>query len=80
MELHEGNLFFKHKYPTLDIECALERIGSFDKFEEYFFDDLLSENLLMGEYLYYLLDWYGIEPPKATLKIGKLLDILKSCK
>lgn len=71
MEMHDGNLFFKHKYPTLDIERALEWIGSFEEFEEYFSDDLMSENLLMGEYLYHLLDRYGMSPNKAALEIGK---------
>ena len=71
MEMHDGNLFFKHKYPTLDIERALEWIDSFEKFEEYFSEELMSENLLMGEYLYHLLERYGMSPNKAALEIGK---------
>lgn len=71
MEMHDGNLFFKHKYPTIDIEHAIEYIDSFEKFEEYFSNDLMDENLLMGEYLYHLLDRYGMSPNKAALEIGK---------
>ena len=71
MELHDGNLFFRHKYPSIDIERALDRINSFEEFEQYYSDDLMSENLLMGEYLYRLLDRYGMSPNKAATEIGK---------
>lgn len=69
--MHDGNLFFRHKYPSIDIERAIERIESFEEFEKYFSDDLMAENLLMGDYLYRLLDRYGMSPNKAALEIGK---------
>ena len=71
MVMHDGNLFFKHKYPTLDIEYAVESFDSFEDFEKYFSDDLMDENLLLAEYLYHLLEKYNISPNKASLMIGK---------
>lgn len=71
MEMHDGNLFFKHKYPTLSIENAVERFNSFEEFEKFFTDDLMDENLLLGDYLSHLLDRYGVSANKASLMIGK---------
>ena len=71
MEMHDGNLFFQHKYPSIDIERAVDYIESFEEFENYFSEDLMDENLLMGDYLYRLLDRYGMSPNKAALEIGK---------
>ena len=33
-ELHEGNLFFKHKYPTCSLELFLKKANSFEEFEK----------------------------------------------
>ena len=69
--MHDGNLFFRHKFPSIDIERKLESMQTFEEFEEYYSDDLMDENLLMGEYLYHLLDRYHMSPNKAALEIGK---------
>lgn len=71
MEMHDGNLFFKHKYPTLSIEHAVEKFDTFEEFESFFTDDLMDENLLLADYLYHLLDRYGVSANKAALQIGK---------
>lgn len=71
MEMHDGNLFFKHKYPTISIEHAVERFNTFEEFEKFFTDDLMDENLLLADYLYHLLERYGVSPNKAALEIGK---------
>jgi transcriptional regulator with XRE-family HTH domain len=71
MEMHDGNLFFKHKYPTISIEHAVERFDTFEEFEKFFTDDLMDENLLLADYLYHLLDRYGVSANKAALQIGK---------
>ena len=71
MELHDGNIFFQHRYPTIDIERQLERIDTFEEFERFFSTDLMDENLLMGRYLDRLLDRYGVSANKAALEIGK---------
>ena len=42
MELHDGNIFFKHKHPTIDIEYMIKRIDSFEAFERMFSDDLMD--------------------------------------
>ena len=71
MEMHEVNLFFKHKYPTISIEHVVERFNTFEEFESFFKSDLMDENLLLADYLYHLLDRYQVSPNKAALMIGK---------
>ena len=71
MEMHDGNLFFEHKYPSISIEHAVERMETFEDFEKFFTDDLMGENLLLARYLWHLLDRYNVSPNKAALKIGK---------
>lgn len=70
-KMHDGNLFFKHKYPTVSIEYAVDRFNTFEEFEEFFTSDLMDENLLLADYLYHLLDRYNVSPNKAALEIGK---------
>lgn len=69
--MHDGNLFFEHKYPSISIEHAVERMETFEDFEKFFTDDLMGENLLLARYLWHLLDRYNVSPNKAALKIGK---------
>lgn len=71
MEMHDGNLFFKHKYPSISVEYAVENFNTFEEFEEFFTDDLMDENLLLADYLYHLLDKYNVSPNKVALMIGK---------
>ena len=70
-EMHDGNLFFEHKYPSIDIDRAIDRMNSFEEFEQFYTDDLMDENLLMGRYLDRLLERYNVSPNKAALDIGK---------
>lgn len=70
-EMHSGNMFFEHKYPSIDINRAIEKMRSFDDFERYYTTDLMDENLLMGRYLYHLLELYNVTPNKAAKEIGK---------
>ncbi len=71
MEMHDGNLFFKHKYPSISIEHAVNNFKTFEEFESFFTDDLMDENLLLADYLYHLLDRYNVSPNKAAIMIGK---------
>lgn len=71
MEMHDGNLFFRHKHSSLSIEQAIERFTTFEEFENYFTDDLMDENLLLADYLYRLLDRYGVSANRVSLDIGK---------
>ena len=64
-------MFFRHKYPSISIEHAIESFNTFEEFERFFTDDLMDENLLLADYLYRLLDKYGVSPNKAAIKIGK---------
>ena len=70
MNLHEGNLFFKHKHTTIDIERMIDHFDSFDEFEKCFSDELMNENLLLAEFLYKLLNEKGISPSKVSEMIG----------
>lgn len=71
MELHDGNIFFQHKYPSISIERAIKNFNSFEEFENFYTDDLMDENLLLADYLYRLLDRYNISANKVALEIGK---------
>ena len=70
-ELHEGNVFFRHRYATIAVEQFVEHFETFEQFEKYFTDDLMNENLLLGDYLNLLLDKYGMSANKIALEIGK---------
>ena len=70
-KLHEGNAFFRHRYPTIAVEHFVDRFKSFEDFEKFFTDDLMNENLLLGQYLSFLLDKYDMSPNKVALEIGK---------
>lgn len=71
MEMHDGNLFFKHKYPSLSIEYAIDAFNSFEEFEKFYTDDLMGENLLLADYLYRLLDRYDMSANRVALEIGR---------
>ena len=70
-ELHDGNIFFRHRYPSMAVEMFVERFETFEEFEKFFTNDLMNENLLMGNYLDFLLNKYHMSPNKAALEIGK---------
>lgn len=70
MNLHEGNLFFKHKYPTIDIERMVDHFDSFDAFEKCFSDELMDENLLMADFLYKLFEDKGYAASNVSQGIG----------
>ncbi len=71
MEKYDDDLFFEHKYPTIDIERGVDHIESFEAFEKYFSDDLMSENLLLGNYLSQLLERYHTNAYNISLEIGR---------
>lgn len=70
-DMHEGNLFFDHKYPSLRIEFELDYMNSYEEFERFFSNDLMDENLLLGRYLDHLLEEYGTNASKISIVIGK---------
>ena len=69
--LHGGTEFFRHRYPTIQLEREIEHLNSFEDFERYYSDDLINDNRLLADYLYYLIDRYGSNPDKTSLSIGK---------
>lgn len=58
-EMRNGSLFFKHKYASIDIMEALKHKDSFEEFEEFYTDDMLDGNVLLGEYFSALIENYG---------------------
>ena len=70
-KLHSGNLFFEHKYPSINIETAIKRMDSFEQFESYYTEDLMDENLLLGRYLGHLLEIHNFNPSRASKNISK---------
>ena len=42
--MNSGNMFFEHKYPSIDINRAIEKMRSFEDFERYYTTDLMDEN------------------------------------
>ena len=69
--MQNGTEFFRHRYPTIQLERQIARLDSFEDFERFYSDDLIDSNRLMADYLYYLIDRYGSNPNKTALSIGK---------
>lgn len=65
-EIHEGNIYFEHKYPSIRLIDAIEDMDSYEEFERYFTKDLMDENLLLSRYLDYLLKKYGTNGSKVA--------------
>ena len=70
-EYLDGDLIFKHRYSSIPLEESLKSFSSFEEFEKYFKAELIGEDLLLGEYLYHLLDKYNANPYKASIAIGR---------
>jgi len=70
-ELHSGNRFFEHRFPSIQINHAIDTMNSFEDFERFYTNDLMDENLLLGRYLDHLLQLHELNPSKASRGIGK---------
>ena len=70
-ELHSGNRFFEHKFPSVRLDKAIDTMNTFEEFEEYYTGDLMDEDLLLGRYLEHLLKEHGYNSSKASKGIGK---------
>ena len=69
--LQSGTEFFRHRYPTIQLEREIKHLQSFEDFERFYTDDLINDNLLMADYLYYLIESYKSNPEKTSLGIGR---------
>ena len=76
-DMHDGNLFFKHKYASIDIEHDIQHIDSFEEFEKFYTDDLIEGNALLGKYLYELLERHGKKADHVSLQIGYSHDYVR---
>ena len=63
--------FFKHRYPTIQLEREIERLQSFEDFERFYTDGLINDNRLLADYLYKLIGLHNSNPDKTSLNIGK---------
>lgn len=70
-KMHDGNVFFEHKYPSIDVERMLDRFNTFEEFDNFYTNDLMGEDLLMSRYLGHLLDLHNLNSSKASRGIGK---------
>jgi len=70
-KLHSGNRFFAHRYESVRISDSIDSMNSFEEFENFYSDDLMGEDLLLGKYLGHLLKEHKISASKASDGIGK---------
>lgn len=76
-KMHDGNLFFKHQYQTIDIEHAIGYMDSFEKFEQFYTDDLMDGNVLLRDYLYEVLERHGEKADHVSTEIGYSHDYVR---
>lgn len=65
------NYFVKRNHTTSDLEILVHVIDTFEKFEKFLNQELMDEQLLLADYLAYLLSKYDVSANKAALAIGK---------
>lgn len=70
-EKMQSNDPFGHRYESIRLAEDINKMGSFEEFEQFYENELMDERLLMGRTLYWLLDQYNISPSKASRDIGK---------
>lgn len=76
-KMHDGNLFFKHKYGTYDIVSKIKTMCTFEEFERFYNNDLLDGNDLLGDYLTELLDRHNAKAEKVSVGIGYSHDYVR---
>lgn len=75
--LHNGNIMFEHKFPTIVLEEQMKRIDSFEEFDAFYSDELLKENRLLDRYLYKLLEIHHTNPSAVAKEIGWSHDYVR---
>lgn len=75
--LHDGNVFFRHKYPSIDIERAIKSIETFEEFEKFYTNDLMDGNVLLRDYLYELLERHNVKADTVSTEIGYSHDYVR---
>lgn len=68
--MHDGNLFYEHKYQSMDIARHIKHIKTFEEFERIYTDELIDGNILLGRYLDALLKRHGFTASSVSTKIG----------
>ncbi len=56
--MNQEEPFYRSKYQTVNLEYFIEKCDTYEDFERQFSDDLLSENIRIGQYLDSLLVKY----------------------
>lgn len=81
-QLDQGDVFFKHKYASIDIAEAITRIESYQEFNDFYTDDMIKGNILFREYLSHLIKEHGFfaEPVSdgAGYSFGYVSKVLHS--
>ena len=76
-KMHDGNLFYEHKYQSMDIARHIQYIDSFEEFERYYTDELIDGNILLGKYLSRLLEIHETNASEVEEKIGYTADYIR---
>ena len=79
-ELHVGNLFFKHKYASIDIKRAIENMDDFEDFEKFYTEELIDGNVLLKDYFGMLLKKYKTNARELFENTGYSEDYIRKIK
>ena len=74
---HDGNEFFQYRYATIDIASRIEKMDTFEQFEDFYSYELMDGNVLLSEYLTELLARYKEKAEKVSIKIGYSHDYVR---
>lgn len=73
-KFHYGNMIFKHKYASIDLEGALERVDSFEEFENDYMDELIEGNVLLSDFFGKLMKKYVVTRRELSEATGYNYD------
>lgn len=76
-QLHDGNIFFRHKYSTVTLAEQIREMDSFEEFEKFYTDELVDENTLLKDYLTELLRVHSAKADVVSIKIGYSHDYVR---
>lgn len=79
-EFHVGNLFFKHKYASIDIKRAIESMDDFEDFEKFYTEELIDGNVLLKDYFGMLLKKYKTTARELYENTGYSEDYIRKIK
>ena len=76
-DIHSGNRIFKHRYSSIDLMRAIEHTNTFEEFENFYTDELIEGNILLGEYLAELMRKYKVTKQELEEATGYKADYFR---